>query len=292
MQMISSLPCRFKRYSIPILLCLLLLFPTRHLAAAQTTAAPQPEDLHHWAYAAAFGTGAYRIGGSDMFVVRIVPKFEAFTLGDNASAVNVVLPVTLGLQSLEIDKVFSNPIHEAFLTASFVPGVEWVLPVTKRWALKPYVHLGWGTELEGDASALIYYGGLDSRFRFRWAPVDMILFNGIQWLGYKPDSGEPQSLARLATGLEGDYSLGELAVKGHRLFLKPHLIHYWYFDDLDFRVVHAAPVELNQELEVAVAVGPEEPVAFWFFKLDRIGLGYRKGDNIEGLRFIFASVFD
>jgi len=41
-----------------------------------------------------------------------------------------------------------------------------------------------------------------------------------------------------------------------------------------------------------IAVGTREPVAVWFMKLDRIGVGYRRGDSIEGIRLILASVFE
>jgi hypothetical protein len=261
-------------------------------ASAQDTVSQNPEDLYHWAYAAAFGTGAYRIGDSDMFVIRFTPKFEVYALPDSEVTVNLNLPVTLGLQTFDIDKIISNPIDETLVTFSFVPGVEFVIPVTTRWILKPYGNAGLGAEIKGAASAWIYYGGLNSLFRSQFGQLGVNLLNGVQWLGYYPNSGLADSLARLATGLEGEYPLGNVAVKGQQLYMKPHVIHYWYFNDLDFRIIQESPVEINQELELAFAVGTKEPISIWFLKLDRIGVGYRKGDSIEGIRLIFASVFE
>ncbi len=261
-------------------------------AAAQDTFSQKPEDLYHWAYAAAFGTGAYRIGNSDMFVIRVAPQFEVYALPDSEVTVNLNLPVTLGLQTFDVDSIISNPIDETLATFSFVPGVEFVIPITTRWTLKPYGNAGLGSEIKGTASAWIYYGGLNSLFRSHFGQLEITLLNGVQWLGYYPNSGLADSLARLATGLEGDYPLGSISVKGRQLYMKPHVIYYWYFDDLDFRIIQESPVEINQEVELAIAVGTKEPITYGFLKLDRIGVGYRRGDSIEGIRFIFASVFE
>ena len=227
-----------------------------------------------------------------MYAIRLAPKFEVYALPDSETTINLNLPVTLGLQTFDIDTILSNPIDETLVTFSFVPGVEFVIPVTTRWTLKPYGNVGAGSEIKGTASAWIYYGGLNSQFRSQFGQLGVTLLNGVQWLGYYPNSGLADSLARLATGLEGEYPLGNVAVKGQQLYMKPHVIHYWYFNDLDFRIIQESPVEINQELELAFAVGTKEPISYGFLKLDRIGVGYRRGDSIEGIRLIFASVFE
>lgn len=280
-----------KRILILWLLCIILISGGQ-FASAQDPVSQNPEDLYHWAYASAFGTGAYRIGDSDMYAIRFAPKFEVYALPNSEVTVNLNLPVTLGLQTFDIDTILSNPIDETLVTFSFVPGVEFVIPVTNRWTLKPYGNAGLGSEIKGTASAWIYYGGLNSQFLSHFGQLEVTLLNGVQWLGYYSNSGLADSLARLATGLEGEYPLGNITVKGQQLYMKPHVIHYWYFNDLDFRIVQESPVEINQELELAFAVGTKEPISYGFLKLDRIGVGYRRGDSIEGIRFIFASVFE
>ena len=261
-------------------------------AAAKSLIAADPKDLYHWAYAAAFGTGAYHIGDADLFAVRINPKFKLATFHDDRFSLNLRMPVTLGLQSIDIEEIVSTPIAEQFATLSFVPGLGLTLPVHPLWTLNPYFNYGWGTELQGEASAWIYFAGLNSRFLMEFEHLNMTLLNGVQWLGNNPDSGPEEQFARLINGLEADYPLGDWEIDGHRLYLKPHVVHYWYFDSLDLSVVSQRPEELNQEVEFALALGTRDHVALWLLKFDRVGLGYRKGDEIEGVRLFFDSVFD
>lgn len=261
-------------------------------AGAQSIVAEDPKDLYHWAYATVFGTGAYRIGESDLFAVRFNPKYSVATFNDDRFSLNLRLPVTLGLQTIDINEIATTPLSDQVATISFVPGLGLTLPVNPRWTLNPYFNYGWGTELQGESSAWIYYTGLNSRFLTRFKTFDLILLNGIQWLGHNPDSGPEDQLARLINGLEADYPLFDWELRGHRLSLKPHLVHFWYFNDLDFTLVNSNPVEVNQEIEVALALGTQEHLNLWLFKIDRMGLGYRKGDKIEGLRLFFDSVFD
>jgi len=275
------------------LCCLLLLAPgVGNSASTRSLIADDPKDLYHWAFAAAFGTGAYNGGDAALFAIQIHPKYKLATFHDDRFSLNLRLPVTLGLQSIDVGDIVSTPIAEQFATLSFVPGLGLTLPVHPRWTLNPYFNYGWGTELQGEASAWIYFTGLNSRFQILTGRSDLTLLNGVQWLGHTPDSGPEEHFARLINGLEADYPLGDWEIKGHRLYLKPHIIHYWYFNNLDLSIVNEDPEELNQEVEVALALGTREHVNLWLFKFDRIGLGYRKGDTIEGVRLFFDSVFD
>ncbi len=261
-------------------------------ASAKSLLAEDPKDLYHWAYAAAFGTGAYHVGEADLFAVRINPRYKLATFHEDRFSLNLRLPVTIGLQSIDIEEVVSTPIAEQFATLSFVPGLGLTLPVHPLWTLNPYFNYGWGTELQGEASAWIYFTGINSRFLMQFDRLSMTLLNGIQWLGHDPDSGPAEQFSRLINGLEADYPLFDWELSGRRLYLKPHLVHYWYFNELDFTVVDSNPVELNQEIEVALALGTNEHMKLWLLKFDRVGIGYRKGDEIEGVRLFFDSVFD
>ncbi len=287
-----SCPAWQRRLACLCCLVLLLAGADSGSASAKSLIADDPKNLYHWAYAAAFGTGAYHIGDADLFAVRIYPKFKLAMFHDDRFSLNLRLPVTLGLQSIDIKEIVSTPVAEQFATLSFVPGLGLTLPITPRWTLNPYINYGWGTELQGEASAWIYFTGLNSRFLVQFERLNIALLNGVQWLGNNPDSGPEEQFARLINGLEADYPLIDWELSGRRLYLKPHLVHYWYFNELDFTVLNNNPVELNQEIEVALALGTREHMQLWLLKFDRVGIGYRKGDEIEGVRLFFDSVFD
>jgi len=135
------------------LCCLVLLAAGigRGSASAQSLIADDPKDLYHWTYAAAFGTGAYHIGDADLFAVRINPKYKLATFHDDRFSLNLRLPVTLGLQSIDIEEIVSTPIAEQFATLCFVPGLG-TREHMRLWLLKfDRVGIGYrkGDEIEG-----------------------------------------------------------------------------------------------------------------------------------------------
>ena len=249
-------------------------------------------NLYHWAYSPAFGTGVYQIDDEETFVITVKPRFRIRNIEKHGFAFNVRLPVSVGLQTINPEEFDFQDLPDNFTTISVVPGVEFFIPVTQRWMLRPYANAGWGSEVSGDESAWIYFGGVDSRYSFGWGKVDMNLLNGLQWYGYTPNPGDASDFGRFLAGLEADVPLGKATFRGQQLLIRPHLLYYWYFNDLDFRVLVERTVSINQEAEVALAVGTKKLNTFWLLWLDRIGIGYRFSEDSQGIRLFLRSVFD
>lgn len=267
------------------------MFPANQ-ALAQSLPAEVEGNSFHWAYAPAFGTGAYRVGDEENFVITLKPKIEVRSEEKHRIGINIRLPISVGLQTIDPDEFFSQDIPENITTGSFVPGVELNVPLNRRWKLRPYVHVGGGTSFSGDQSALIYYTGLDSRYTFEWGPADLGLINGLQWAGYTPNTGDSNWYGRFLFGLEADYPLGKNKFRGQQLLIRPHFLYYWYFNELDFYRFLESPIHINNEMELALAVGTKKPHKLWLLKMDRVGIGYRLGGNFQGVRLFLQSVFD
>jgi hypothetical protein len=260
-------------------------------AWAQSSPSEVEVNRFHWAYAPAFGTGAYRVGDEENFVITFKPKIKVRSEEKHRIGINLRLPISVGLQTIDPDEFFSQDIPENITTGSFVPGVELNVPIKKRWKLRPYAHVGGGTSFSLDQSALIYYAGLDSRYAFEWGPASLGLINGLQWAGYTPDTGDSNWYGRFLFGLEADYPLGKYQFKGQQLLMRPHFLYYWYFNDLDFYRFLESPIQINYEVEFAMAVGTKRPQKLWLLTMDRIGIGYRLGGNFQGVRIFLQSVF-
>jgi hypothetical protein len=260
----------------------------------QSTDTPNTDNLYHWAYATAFGTGAYQVGEDRVLVVRVNPAFELARWEPQRLALNLKLPVTIGVQDIDLGSAQSQSvdIDEFIQTMSLVPGLELVGYPRERWRLKPFGQYGWGTQLGGSESAQIYYAGVNSRYTMVFSAFNMDLLNGIHWLGYKPNQGSTDNLSRLITGLEWELALGEMTLAQQQALLRPHIAHFWYFDDLGFQQIQSSPVELKQEFEIGLALGTPEPMSLGFFKFDRIGLAFRLSENIQGFRLIFGSIMN
>ncbi|MHC4551941.1 MAG: hypothetical protein ACYSUT_04125 [Planctomycetota bacterium] len=195
-----------------------------------------------------------------------------------------------GFQDLDAD---IEDVSDSLTTFSFVPGVEWQYQAAESWQLKPYVHYGWGREIEQAESAKILYGGINSRYAFFSNDLwQMDLLNGLQWFRYSTDTGNEDHFARLVTGVEASYRMKDWTVRGYPVYLKPHILHFWYFNELGFSQITESPVELKQELELGFAIGANKPIGLPFLKFDRFGVGYRFGTDSEGVRFFVSSSFD
>jgi len=212
-------------------------------------------NLYHWAYSPAFGTGVYQVNEEETFVITVKPRFRLRSVEKHGYAFNVRVPISVGLQTINPEEFNFQNLPDNFTTISVSPGVEFIVPITKRWMIRPFANAGWGTTFDGDESAWIYFGGVDSRYTFGWGKADLNLLNGLQWYGYSANPGESNAFGRFLAGLEADYPLGNASFRGEQLLIRPHLLYFWYFNDVDFRVFAEQPVSINQEVEIALAVG-------------------------------------
>ncbi len=260
------------------------------LGAAPVVTQEDADSLYHWAYSAAFGTGYYRIGDEEGYVLKVEPVVPLGLLKNRGVSTRLRLPFTFGYQSFGLRDI-PDPISD-LKTVTFVPGLDFDIPVKGSWVLKPYVHYGYGTQISGGESAQIYYFGINSYVDLpNLGDFEIKMINGLQWFGQVPNHGSSDSFARLVTGFEGNYRLGSLKIRGRQLYLKPHIAHYWYFNSLDFRLLLEPPVEIKQEFEIALAVGIEERISLYFFSFDRLGVAFKDGDDVQGIRIFLSTVF-
>jgi hypothetical protein len=263
-------------------------------AGAQVAVTQREVDsLYHWAYSAAFGTGAYRVGEDEVFVLKVEPVIPLRFLQNRGVSTRLRLPLTFGLQTIDLGDLGDIvDLSTNLQTVSFVPGIDFKIPIKGSWILKPYAHYGYGAQMSGAESAQIYFFGLNSRVALPTLGafgIDMI--NGLQWFGQVPHNARSDSFARLVTGFEGNQALGSWRVDGRQLYLKPHLAHYWYFNTIGFGQIQDPMVELKQEFEVGLAVGIEERISLKVMSFDRFGVAYRGGGDLQAIRIYLSSVF-
>jgi hypothetical protein len=265
-----------------------------HLLLPENALAQDEANLFHWAYAPAFGTGAYRVGDEETFVLTFKPKIDLRKQRNHRIGVKLTLPLSLGLQTLNLNELISDDLPDQLTTVSFVPGVEFIVPVGQSWTVKPFGNVGYGTSYTLEQAAWIYFLGAKSRYVFNWGKAQMGFLNELLWAGYLPDPGEYDTFSRFMLGLEAQYPLGNAQFLNQQLFLEPHILYYRYLDDLDFfePLGDGRILSLEEEVELAVALGTKTPQKFWIFRPDRIGIGLRVSEELKGVRIFIRSVFD
>lgn len=253
----------------------------------------------HWAFSAFFGTGWYEVSNAEsVFVVRAPLKHtwreSAYSDGQGQPGIEFHFPVTLGLHDLDEFNDFIDT--ENFGTVAFTPGVEFEIPISGKWYLRPLAHFGWGKETDGDDSAWIYYGGIKSRYTPATGKLDWSLLNALYHAGYNSREGGSGSVSTAMVGAEFHHPLAaEYGARGD-LQLNWHLTYSWMFDPAQFglrndpgndpgngassdpRIGLAQTVDDQWELGLALAPR-DRSFKLGFMTFDQLGLSLRSSSS-------------
>ena len=262
---------------------LLLLTPWTAWAQPVVTGA-EPSKQVHWAVGAFFGTGWYQVDDNrSVYILRIPPRqtvreAELDEDGQRRLGIEIQYPLALGLNRL--DEVPDFIEFDNYATFSFTPGVQVEIPVDSRWSLRPYVHLGYGWESESQEGALIWYGGIKSRYRLADGRARWSLLNGLFYAGYKPEFEDRGRYGSFMAGLEFNQPLRSLRLDDDPLYLNWHLTYNWFFDALSFHVDEDRVESFQDQWELGLALGKRDsPLKIWFMSFEHIGLGFRWSSN-------------
>jgi hypothetical protein len=266
--------------------------------SADGGAQPQESDSAHWAMASFLGTGWYKIDDSlSIFVIRVPPRQtvrESWFDGrdDRGIGIEIKYTTTLGLFSL--DDVPSTADSDDFGTFSFTPGIELEIPVTEDFYLRPFAHLGWGTDSEGASSSWIWFGGVKSRYRFPQSRNNLAIIGNIYYGGHNPSEGKSGDMAGLALGMQGSIPLGNRSYGETTIDLDWHAMYTYFSNEPVFTTPASRTLEVQRMFELGLALSPRDGEwNLWLWKPERLGLGVKWDPDTDflGLTINFSSWF-
>ena len=279
---------------IAALLCMALSTP----APAQELLA-EPEKQVHWAMAAVFGTGWYRVDENrSSFIFRVPPRQTVRKAGwtedgGRRTGLEILYPVTLGLHQLDDLPDFIE--FDNYSTITFTPGVALEYPVNQRWSLRPYLHYGVGYEGTSDEWAQVWYGGVRSRYaigepgRTAWS-----LLGAVNFAGYKPEFKNRGQYGGALVGLEASHRLANLRLFDEPTRLNWHLVYDYYFDKLNFHVSEDEVVSIRDTWELGLAIRLDgQPFRLGWFSFQQLGLAFKwsSDGNYDAITFNLRSPF-
>ncbi len=251
--------------------------------------AVDPENVVDWYYAPLFGTGIYASGSRSIAVLQLQFPHVLRETTDEQWGLKFTLPVSIGFYDYDLNKAIGRSLPSGVGTLSVVPQLEWEIPLTRRWTLKPYAGAGLGIEISGDEKATIYDFGVRSRFLLSTARgTEIALLNRLTTAGYRVSGGATNTLGFLATGLDFQFPTG-MTLTGQALRLSFTPTHYYYFGRLDFPQFNNRESRLREEFELAFSLSTREPLPIPYLPIDRIGVALRQGGGVTGIR-IFTSL--
>jgi len=246
----------------------------------------EDQNVVNFAYAVFFGTGTYEIDDQTAFVFRVPLSHRVREPSPDEPGIKLLLPVLVGFYDYDNDSALQGSTPGDAATLSFVPGLEFEYVVNERWRLKPYGQIGFGRDLENSENALIYMAGVNSHYRLpRRGEWQFALGNTVTFAGFDPEGGEAQSLGILGAGIDV-ISPWKLRKFGDETRLASSLIYYFYGDNPSFEQGNDRSKNVNGEFEWSLALDFGEPRKLMRIEIERIGLGFRYGGNVRGVRLV------
>jgi hypothetical protein len=258
-------------------------------AQVQTATVRERQDLINWYYAATFGTGVYTAGDRSVSVFQLPFSHALQTIDEDGIGLRFKLATTFGFYDYDIDNVLSAQIPDRLSTFSILPGVEWEIPLNRRWTIRPYLDAGYGREIAGNQSALIYDFGVKSRVLIaRDHGVEFALVNSLTSAGYRPSGGSNKPFGYLASGVDITIPT-ERTLFGQDVSIGFTPVYYYYFSRLRFSEFSDPNNSLREEFQLALSIVASKPWSLRLFEVDRIGLSLRSSGNVTGVS-LFTSL--
>lgn len=254
----------------------------------------------NYVYAQQFGLGGYDVGGLSVQVYPLPLPYTLHFGRNNAWGLKMTPGLTYGRFDFDADvDNIPNSGDELAVTLHTLGGtvaLELQIPVLDNWMLKPFVEGGLVGVLHTDVSpaalapsirndlAYTYAVGLRSRFHVDWQRFTFTLGNGLLYAGNATFKGkDAQAYAALETGIDIRHPLG-LTIKQYAPDFSVFFIHYHFFPALEFSRFLHTPLEVNNQFEFGVTLGTVPPLPLGIIAGLRLGVSYRFGDNLTGIR--------
>ena len=259
-------------------------------------------------YAVQFGFGSYDVGGLSVNVFRM-PVQHTIALGPDEDAWRLALTAYLGYGHFSFDSNVFGPkvtASEDFVFA--LPQAELQIPLRRWWTIKPYVAAGVGRTFNGSGAVegmpagevhveegvvFLYAAGISNLFECKLGDFLLSVGNKLAAAG---DATMGQSkntntnFGTLQNGLEVRHPLG-FDVKGFVPDVGVSFIYYYFFPSAKFSLPGESPLAVSNQFEFGINVGSDKPARLWIFNNPRMGVSYRFGDGLTGVRAQFGFPF-
>lgn len=263
--------------------CVTATAPAR--AQERATASSQMVD---WYFASTFGTGVYRVGDRTVSVLMLPLGHTLRSTDEDQWGVRIKMPIAAGFHSL------SDPVNDVLernlATLSVMPGIEFEKEMARNWVLRPTVSVGYALDVVGGNRSTLYEIGSRSLWSRAFRTLDFSLGNALLYAGNVAQDGVTQRLGVFSTGLNFVMPAGGVLL-GRASNFGVHLVHYAFFNRLDFVFTQETRRSISQQYEIAFTVGTYRPLAVAGVEFDRIGIGLRFGEDIFAVRLVTGFLF-
>ncbi len=221
-------------------------------------------------------------------VYRIPISFHLRRLDEHPWGLRLYVPLSLGSYELEAITDVGD-FFTKVQSVAIVPGVEFLVPVGDRWVLKPFGEVGVGDDSATGDLSLLYSAGLRARGEYGARPFDVMVGGALRYRNNTTSQAVNNWYSTVEFGVDSQlplgFSLGSKAASGGAYVILRH------YPNLDFELITADSFSVRWNYEVGLSFSTDPILKLWFVKMPWIGLGYRWGDGVQGVRLNFNFPF-
>jgi len=256
------------------------------MVADNTSYAADRQNLFDWYYSAVFGTGSYRIGERDVFVITAPYSNTYREASEDKYEIAYTLPVTLGFYDYATEDIIDLEIPSDVATLTFLPGIHYVIPLSDNWVIKPFANLGYGKEFEGGEEAWIYSAGVRSLYHVRENSWRIAFGSALYYAGNTRESESDLGFAALELAVDISHET-DMQMDGQKVYLGGYAAVY-LFSNLEFIQSDQTTFELNEQYELGLTISASDHINMLGMELDRIGIGYLASPGFRAWRLVFS----
>jgi hypothetical protein len=284
-----SQPVEFKRrqrrivVSSALAICLLLV---GRIYAQDGGGGPSTPAVHPFAFA--LGSGDSAASETEVYDLRIPMYFTLIPVEDRPWGLRLKVAVFAGVYKFTVDEAID--LNLRFQSLAATPGVEFLVPAGKGWLLKPFTEIGYAYDFDDELGFGVWSVGMRTLVTWPIGKVDLSFGTKVQYFStFTSDLALTDDFGEVRLGLNASHPL-PFTIGGNQSNLSLYFIRRQYIDAFIARD-EGTPLEIQYSNELGFAFDTTPKVKLWFFRLPRIGLGYRWGQNIRGLRLNFGFPF-
>lgn len=260
------------------------------LLAALPIRAQQPPSPTPGAHPFGFGLAesSSSDGQTEVYDLRVPLAYTLIPVEDGHWGLRLRLIVYAGIYDFLADD--DPDLELRFQSLAATPGVEFLLPVGGGWLLKPFAEIGYTYDFENGIGAGVWSAGLRTLVTWDIGGTALSLGTELQYLStFTSDLGVADDFGEALAGLDARRPVG-LTVAGNQVDFGIYYIRREFIDAV-FESTAGGTVDVASTNEMGFSFGTTPATSLWSIKLPRIGLGYRWGQGVRGVRLNFGFPF-
>jgi hypothetical protein len=263
-----------------------LLAATTHAARAEEPDVP-PVRPFSFGFASYVGGGIYNQNGRTLWIIPIPVGINVRSEDEHFVGVRATLKMTLGFFDFKPQDLAEFEFPDKVGTASLLPGVELPMRITRNWLLTPFLDGGAAYDTEHEQVVWVLGFGAYSRAEFRWKRQKFLLWNRLVYAKDFATSQEPaEDFLLFETVIEPRVPLG--SIRGNPTDIGPFFLSDSFFYPVIYPRTDGTESKIFRRYEIGVTYGSAKPTKVSIFPVPRIGLSWRFGQDVTGLRFILS----